>query len=87
MHGRLTRIDKDITKVEGKRTLGPTDKRNIKLHFEQVKDDNKEFEKCHLEVLNCMNEEDQDVTDAEEKVHDAHGSLRWRSLTDWNSLR
>ena len=74
MRGRLARIEKDIAKMEGKETLGPSDKRKIKRLLEQVKDDDKEFEERHLDVLNHISEEDQDALDAEEEVYDAHGS-------------
>ena len=74
VRGRLTRIEKDIAKMEGKETLGPSDKRKIKRLLEQVKDDDKEFEERHLDVLNHISEEDQDALDAEEEVYDAHGS-------------
>ena len=74
MRGRLTRIEKDIAKVEGKETLGPSDKRKINRLLEQVKDDDKEFEECHLDIVNHISEEDQDTLDAEEKVYDAYGS-------------
>ena len=69
----FTRIEKDIAKMEGKKTLGPSDKRKIKRLLEQVKDDDKEFEERHIEVLNYINEEHQDAIDAEEEVYDAHG--------------
>ena len=54
--------------------LAPSDKRKIKRLLEQVKDDDKEFEERHLEVLNHVDEQDQDTIDVEEKVYDAHGS-------------
>ena len=54
--------------MEGKKTLGPSDKRKIDHLLEQVKNNDKEFEKCHLEVINYIKEEDQDNLDAEEEV-------------------
>ena len=74
MRGRLTRIEKDIAKLEGKETLGPSDKRKLKRLLDQVKDDDREFEERHLEVLNYIKEDDQDALDAEEEIYDAHGS-------------
>ena len=74
VRGRLTRIEKDIAKMEGKETLGPSDKRKIKRLLEQVKNNDKEFEERHIEVLNDINEEDQDALDAEEEVYGAHGN-------------
>ena len=70
VRGRLTRIEKDLAKVEGKVTLGPlgpSDKRKIKRLLEQVKEDDKEFEERHLDVLNYIDEEDLNTIDAEEK--------------------
>ena len=48
MHSRLTRIQKDIAKMESKVRLGHSDKRKIKRLLEQVKDDGKEFKELHL---------------------------------------
>ena len=60
--------------MESKETLGPcNDKRKIKRLLDQVKDDDRVFKERHLEVLNYIEEEDQD-SDSEEKVYDAHGS-------------
>ena len=72
--GRLISIEKDIAKVEGKETLGPSDKWKIKRFFEQVKDSDKEFEERHIEVLNYINKEDQGALNEKEEVYDAHGS-------------
>ena len=69
----LTRIEQDIAKLEGKMTLGPSDQRRIKRLLEQVKEDDREFEERHLEVLNFI-EEDHETLEAEERVYDAHGS-------------
>ena len=60
--------------MEGKKTIGPSDKQKIKCLLKQVKDNDKEFEERHLEILNYIKEEDQDALDAEEKVYNAHGS-------------
>ena len=67
MCGCLTRIEKNIAKMEGKETLGPSDKRKIKCLLEQVKDNDKEFEEHHLEVLNYIDEEDQEANETKEK--------------------
>ena len=72
--GHLTRVEKDITGLEGKATLGPSDQRRIKHHLDQVKEDDKEFEKRHLEVLNFVREEDCESLEAEEKAYDAHNN-------------
>ena len=72
--GCLTRIEKDIAEMEGKETLGSSEKRKIKHLLEQVKDDDKKFVERHLKVLNHISKEDQDTLDAEEEVYDAHSS-------------
>ena len=43
VRGRLTMIEKDIATMEGKETLGPSDKRKINRLLEKVKDDDREF--------------------------------------------
>ena len=48
--------------------LGPSDQRKIKRLMEQIKEDEKEFEQRHLEVLNFIKEEDQETLHAEETV-------------------
>ena len=60
--------------MDGKETLGTSDKRKIKRLLEQVKDDDREFEERHLDVLNHIKEDNQEALDAEEVVYDAHGS-------------
>ena len=72
--GRFTRTEKDIARLEGKMTLGPSDQRRIKRLLEQVKEDDKEFEERHLEVLNFVKEEDREMLEAEEKAYDTHGN-------------
>ena len=74
MRGRLTRVEKEIAKLEGKRTLGPSEQRKIKRLLEQVREDDTEFEQRHLEVLDFIKEEDQEALDAEETVSDKHGN-------------
>ena len=73
VRARLTRVEKDIAKLEGKTELLLSDQRKIKRLMEKVKEDDKEFEEQHLEVLNFINEGDQDSLDAEESVSDEHG--------------
>ena len=74
VRSHLTRIEREIAKMKGKETPGPSDKWKIERLLEHVKDDDKEFEECHLEVLSYVSEEDQNTIDAEEKVYDAHSS-------------
>ena len=54
--------------------LGSSDQQKIKHLLEQVKEDHKEFEQCHLKVLNFIKEEYQDTLDTEVTAYDAHGS-------------
>ena len=74
LRSRLTRIEKDITRLESKMTLRPSDHRRIKRLLEQVKENDREFMERHLEVLNFIEEEDRETLEAEEKAYDAHGS-------------
>ena len=74
VRARLTRVEKDIAKLEGKTELVPSDQRKIKRLMEQVKEDDKEFEERHLEVLNFIDEGDQDSLEGEESVSDEHGN-------------
>ena len=70
----LLESKRDIAKLEGKTELVPSDQRKIKRLMEQVKEDDKEFEERHLEVINFIHEGDQDSLDAEESVSDEHGN-------------
>ena len=70
---RLTQIEKDIVKLETRTVLVPNEQCRIKCLIEQIKEDNKEFKQCHLEVLNFVSEDDQTTLDAEELVYDEHG--------------
>ena len=56
VRGRLARAEKDIAKLESKITLGPNDQRRIKGLLEDLKEDDREFEERHLEVLNFIKE-------------------------------
>ena len=42
----------DIAKLEGKSELAASEQRKIKRPLKQVKEDNKEFEQRHFEVVN-----------------------------------
>ena len=70
----LTSIEKDVAKLEGKRMLRPSDQRRIKRLLEQVKEDDREFKECLLDVLNFIEEEDCGTLEAEERAYDSHGS-------------
>ena len=74
VRARLTRVQKDIAKSEGKTELVSSDQRKIKRLMEQVREDDKEFEERHLEVFNFIDERDQDSLEAEESVSDEHGN-------------
>ena len=72
MHGRLTRLERDISSLEEKETVTPSDQRKIKRLKDQVKEHDQEFEKRHMEVLDFIEEEDQAALDSEEKIFDEH---------------
>ena len=74
VRSRLTRVEKDLEKLEGKTRLVSSDLRKIKRLQEQVKEDDKEFEQRHLEMLDLIDESDRDTLEAEERVFDQHGS-------------
>ena len=72
VRGRLTRIERDISSLEDKETLTPSEQRKIKRLKDQVEEHDQEFEKRHMEVLDFIEEEDQAALDSEEKVFDEH---------------
>ena len=72
MRGRLTRIERDISSLEEKETLTPSERKRIVRLKDQVKEHDQEFEKRHMEVLDFIEEEDQTTLDAEEKVFNEH---------------
>ena len=85
VRARLTRIERDIVKLEGKSDLNPNDERKIKRLTEQVKEDDKSFEERHLEVLDFI-DEDQDTLKAEETICDEHGNRVMELLERLNQL-
>ena len=72
LSGRLTRIERDIAKLEEKEELAQQDRHKVERLTEQVKESDTEFEQCHLEVLYFINEDDQDTVWQEEAVFDEH---------------
>ena len=72
VRGRLTRIERDISSLEEKETLTPSERRKIMRLNDQVKEHDQEFEKRHMEVLDFIEEEDQVALNSEEKVFDEH---------------
>ena len=72
MRARLTRIEPDITTLEGKESLAPPDQRKVSRLKEQVKEIDRDFEQRHLEVLNFIESEDRTTLDSEEKIFDEH---------------
>ena len=72
VRGRLTRIERDISSLEEKETITPSERKRIAHLKDQVKEHDQEFEKRHMEVLDFIEEEDQTTLDAEEKVFDEH---------------
>ena len=69
---RLTRVERDIAKLEGNSELASSDQRKIKCFLMQVKEDDEEFEQRHLQVLDFI--EDQDSLETEESICDEHGN-------------
>ena len=72
MLGRLTWMKKDITKLEEKEGLTPSDLRKIKRLKELAKEHDHEFEQHHIEVLNFIQADDTPALDSEEIVFDEH---------------
>ena len=72
MRGGLTRIGRDISPLEEKEMLTPSDQRNIKRLKDQVKEHDQEFEKRHMEVLDFIEEDDQVALNSDENVFDEH---------------
>ena len=56
VRGRLTLIERDISYLEEKETLTPSDQRKIKHLKDQVKEHDQEFQKRHIEVLEFIEE-------------------------------
>ena len=69
---RLTRIERDITTLEGTEELTLDDRRMVEHLLEQFKDNDSTFEQRHIEILNFIEEEDQEALNQEEAVFDEH---------------
>ena len=54
VRARLTRMEKDIGKLEDKEELTPSDGKKIGLLKELAKEHDREFEERHVEVLNFI---------------------------------
>ena len=54
MCARLTRIEKDISKLEEKEELSPLDGKKIRRLNELAREHDREFEERHVEVLNFI---------------------------------
>ena len=63
-------MEKDITKLEEKEGLTPSDLRKIKCLKELAKEHDREFEQRHVEVLNLIKADDTAALDSEETVFD-----------------
>ena len=57
VRSRLTQMGKDITKLEDKEGLTPSNERKIKCLKEMAKEHDREFEQCHVGVLNFIEAE------------------------------
>ena len=69
---RLTRIERNIIKLQEKEGLTPSDLRKIKCLKELAKEHDRDVEHRCLEVLNFIEAEDKVSLDLEEAVFDEH---------------
>ena len=65
MHARLTRMEKDIGKLEDKKEVTPSDGKKIRRLKELAKEHNCEFEERHIQVLNFIRAEDTAALESE----------------------
>ena len=61
MRSCLIQIVKDISNLEEKEGLTPSDKRKIKHLKELAKEHDRDFEQCHVEVLNFIKSDEKAV--------------------------
>ena len=80
MCGRLTRMEKDIGKLEEKEELLPWDERKVKRLKELTKEHDREFEQRYVEVLNFIEAEDKAALDSEEAVFDEDVGRVWELI-------
>ena len=57
VRSRLTRIKRDIVKLEDKEGLTPSDQRKIKRFKAQVQEYDSDFQQRHVDVLNFIEAE------------------------------
>ena len=74
MRGCLTRIERDIARLESKEELVHQYQRKVERLLEQLKENSLDanFETRHLEVLDLIELEDEDTLKQEEEVFDDH---------------
>ena len=72
VHGRLTRMEKDISKLEEKEGVTSFGLMKIKHLKELAKKHDCEFEQRHIEVLNFIEAEDKAALNSEEAILDEH---------------
>ena len=72
VRGRLTRIERDIIKLEDKEGLKLSDQRKVKRFIEQAKKHDHDFEQRHVDVLNFIKAGDQAALDLKEAIFDKH---------------
>ena len=72
VRARLTRIEKDIGKWEGKEELSPSDVKKIRRLKELAKEHDRDFEERHVEVLDFIAAEDSAALEAEEAIFGEH---------------
>ena len=72
LRGRLTRIERDINALEAKETLSPSDRGKAKRLDDELREIDRDFEQCDVEVLDFIKEEDRATLEAKEALFDEH---------------
>ena len=66
----LTRIEREIVNLEKKVDLMDEDQRKIERLIDQIKNNDTDFEQRHLDVLDIVSEDDEDMLQREEAMFD-----------------
>ena len=78
----LTQTKKDMGKLEGKEKLTLLDGKKITHLKELAKEHDREFEQCHVEVLNFIAAEDRAALESEEAIFNEHMD-RITEIIEW----
>ena len=70
--GHLTRIERDVVKLDDKEGLTHLDLSKIMRSKEQTKEHDRDFDHCRVHVENFIQAEDKAALDSEEAVFDQH---------------